>query len=224
MKILAFDATNNNSDIMVVIDGKILARSCENESLNQAESLVLKIEKCLKESKIWYQDLDLIATTKGPGNFTGIRIGFSVAQAINLALKTPLIALNNLQLIAYDYLDYQGALLVVMDAKLDEFFIEEFVVENGILSKKNSGKNLGPILIRYEEINSHLPKEHFMIVGSGKEIAKDFIKDRNFIISEKEDKIKAINIANLAAEIYGKNQAHDNEILYVRGVNITRPK
>ena len=124
MKILAFDTANKNNDVAILENDKILSKNSINDSSSQAEMLIPLIEKSLKEANIWYQNLDLIVTTKGPGNFTGIRVGFSVAKMIKAVTDIPLVTLNNLKVLAYDYLpNYEGNILVILDAKLDEFFI-----------------------------------------------------------------------------------------------------
>ena len=222
MKILAFDTANSNNDVAILNDGAILAQNSGEISSSQAEMLIPMIEKSLKSANIWYQDLDLIVTTKGPGNFTGIRIGFSVAKVIKAVTNIPLVALNNLEVLAYDYIsDYEGNILVVLDAKLEEFFIQEFVIS----AKNLIPKYVDPKLIKQEEIDDYLPESEFLIIGSGKEIAQKIITRKDFKISEKADIIQAKNLALLAIENYKKDQKDfDEEILYVRQPIITKPR
>lgn len=222
MKILAFDTASNNNDVAIVKDKKILSQNNIKDFSTQAETLVPSIEKCLNDANLWYRDLDLIAVTKGPGNFTGVRIGFTVAKTIKMTTNTPLVAINNLEAIAYDYVgNYKGNILVVLDAKLDEFFIQEFLIKSGQLKSKYDE----PKLIKCQDINNHLPKDNFLIIGSGKEIAGKLIKDKeSFTISTKEDCLSAFNLAVLASKIYKKNGKSKNAILYVRKPNITRSK
>jgi len=222
MKILAFDTANGNNDIAILKNDKVVASLSIKDSTSQAEMLVPGIEECLKEAKIWYGDLDLIATTKGPGNFTGVRIGFTVAKTIKLAANVPFIALDNVESLAYDYIDdYEGKILAVLDARLDEFFIQEFTINNKDLIAKYED----PKLISQLDINNYLPLKDFLIIGSGKEIAKELINTKTkFEISKKNDVIKAQNIARLALKIFETKGFNEEEILYVRKPAISKPK
>jgi tRNA threonylcarbamoyladenosine biosynthesis protein TsaB len=225
MKILAFDTANNNNDVAIIENGQILAQHNILENSSQAETLIPSIEKCLKDAQIWYDDLSLITTTRGPGNFTGIRIGFITAKTIKMVSQKPLITINNLEALAYNYInDYQGSILVILDAKLDEFFIEEFIIKDTSLTSKYGE----PKLIKATDIGQYIPKENFLTIGSGKNIAQEILQKNNlnnFKISKKNDIIKSANLALLALEKYQKYGQRENEdVLYVRKPNITSSK
>lgn len=231
MRILAFDTANNNNDVAILENQKIISRNKITETSTQAESLVISIEECLKNANLKYQDIDLVATNKGPGNFTGIRIAFSVAKTISMVQKIPLLSFNSLEILAYEYNDASNFklakpyILALIDARLEEFFIQEFEFQESIKAVSK------PSLIKYHEINEYLPKNSFLLIGNGKEIAKNLIKPAiNFKISDKEDEVKAANIGLMAFDFYQKNIANnaqyqaENEILYIRKPNITTPK
>jgi len=135
MKILAFDTSNGALSIALLEDQKVLEFVNIQENGKQAEMLVPLIEEVLHRQKIWYNDLDLIATTKGPGSFTGVRIGLACARTIKFAANLPLILLDSLATIAYKHRFHDGKILAAIDAKMDEFFIAEFFAENGKLER-----------------------------------------------------------------------------------------
>ncbi len=95
MLILAFDTAGLTLSVALFDDEKILAQNVIFESGRQAELLIPEIEKLLHEQKIWYQDLGLIVATKGPGSFTGTRIGLTMARTLKLATNIPLILINS---------------------------------------------------------------------------------------------------------------------------------
>jgi tRNA threonylcarbamoyladenosine biosynthesis protein TsaB len=223
MKILAFDTTNSTLSVAILFDKKLVAKKDIFENNRQAEMLVPAIEECLTKLAMWYQDLDLIAFTKGPGSFTGVRIGCSCAKALAIATKLPVIAFSSLEVIAYNYYsrvvnnnDYQK-ILVVNDAKLDEFFIQEFVIEGNKI--KSTFK---PTLINSKEIKKFLPQQQFLLAGSAKLMIKDEIK--NAIVFEQEDFINAKNIALLALEKYAISNPRELSALYIRQPKITARK
>ena len=223
MKILAFDTSNDTLSVAILENEKLIVKKDIFESNKQAEMLIPCIEECLNEIKIWYQDLDLISFTNGPGSFTGIRIGYSCAKALKIATKLPIIAISSLEVIAYDYYlkdvnqkEYQE-ILVVNDARLEEFFIQKFVIKNN-----NIKSSFEPMLITLDEIKDFFPKKNFLLVGSGKLLVKDLAV--NVMREEKEDFIDAKNIALLAIEKYKNNNNFDSEALYIRKPRISKRK
>ena len=247
MKILAFDTTNSTLSVAILFDKKLIAQKNILEENKHSALLVRSIEECLKQAKIWYQDLDLIAFTNGPGSFTGIRVGLSCAKALAIATNLPVFAVNSLEAIAYSYfIGLEGLereenskavfsdksrcqsyfsgttmgvnkILVVNDARLEEFFIQEFVVENRKLKS-----SFEPMIIRVDELKDFLPSENFLLAGSAKNIIKDDLK--NAIISSEEDFIDAKNIAFLAAEKYPENHILESSALYIRQPKISQRK
>jgi tRNA threonylcarbamoyladenosine biosynthesis protein TsaB len=211
MKILAFDTTNATLSVAILFDKKLVAGKNIFEENKHSEMLVPVIEECLKQAKIWYQDLDLIAFTNGPGSFTGVRVGYSCAKALEIATALPIVAINSLEAIAYDYiLEDCQKILVVSDAKLDEFFIQEFDVVNNQLKAMNQ-----PQLISDKEIANYFPKEKFILAGSAKTLVKN---PKNAVVFSKQDFIDAKNIALLAEKIKHNNVG---KALYIREPKIS---
>jgi tRNA threonylcarbamoyladenosine biosynthesis protein TsaB len=95
MFVLAFDTAGSGFSIALLNEDKVVDKNVISESGKQSELLILEIEKTLRSQKIWYQDLDLIVATKGPGSFTGTRIGLTAARTIKAATNLPLILINS---------------------------------------------------------------------------------------------------------------------------------
>lgn len=95
MLILAFDTAGFDLSVALLNEEKILNKNTVSETGKQSELLIVEIEKLLREQKIWYQNLDLIVATKGPGSFTGTRIGLTAARTIKAATNLPLILINS---------------------------------------------------------------------------------------------------------------------------------
>lgn len=173
MKILAFDTSNGTLSVALLEDQKILQLVNVQESGKQAEMLVILLEQVLRDNKIWYNNLDLIATTKGPGSFTGVRIGLSCARALKLATNLPLILVDALNAIAYKYRDHNGPILAAIDAKMDEFFVAEFSCED-----KKPHQLTQSRLVTKDEF-SKLSQQHNFICGNAVNIedgvSADFI-------------------------------------------------
>lgn len=220
MKILAFDSTATNFSVALLSNQKILSKNLITESGKQAELLIPQIEEVLNQNNIWYQDLDLIATTSGPGSFTGTRIGLTVARTIKLATNLPLILINSCQAIAYKYHHKAEKIFVIIDAKADEFFYAEF--------DQKTKTEAEPKLAKLEELAQIFPQEKFFLCGSGKKIAAKILEEAQyqFEMNEEEDEIESAVVGLLAYEKFknGEKFSTDLNPIYLRSPRITERK
>lgn len=212
--ILAFDTSASGFSVALLADKKILSKTVISESGKQSELLIPEIEKILLQNKIWYQNLSLIATTNGPGSFTGTRIGLSAARTLKLSTNLPLILVNSCEAIAYKYREKSEKIFVLLDAKAGDFFYAEYEKQ--------------PDLARIEDLHQIFPKEKFFLCGSGKKIAAEILERKNydFEMSQEEDEIEADLIALLALEKFTKNNegSKNLEPIYLRAPRITERK
>lgn len=81
-------------------DGKLLALKEQNGDYSHAENLTLFIEDVLKQANVKVSELDAVAVSKGPGSYTGLRIGVSTAKGLCYSLDKPLIAIDTLKHLA----------------------------------------------------------------------------------------------------------------------------
>ncbi|MBP7710352.1 MAG: tRNA (adenosine(37)-N6)-threonylcarbamoyltransferase complex dimerization subunit type 1 TsaB [Rickettsiales bacterium] len=214
MRILAFDTSASGFSVAIAENEKLLSKKIITESGKQSEFLILEIEKLLRENKIWYQDLDLIATTNGPGSFTGTRIGLTAGRTIKLATNLPLILINSCEAVAYKYREKSENIFVLLDARGDDFFYSY-----------NSSE---PQLARLEDLPNIFPKENFFLCGSGKTIAAEILKKENFKfeMNESDNEIEADLLALLAYEKFQKEmQGSENlDPIYLRAPRISERK
>ncbi len=220
MLTLAFDTSSSRLSVALLSDKKILAKNTIYESGKQSELLIPEIEKILKENKIWYQDLDLIAATNGPGSFTGVRVGLTVARTLKACLQSfPLILVNSCEVVAFKYQKKSGRIFVLLDASMGEFFCAEFFAENGVVREV-----LKPQLVGMEELLKILPKENFFLCGSGKKFVMQ--SGVSFETSEEDDAIEADFVGLLAYEKFqqGEKNSADLNPIYLRSPRIEKRK
>ncbi len=98
--ILAFDTSAGACSAAVRSDGETLAERYEERARGQAEILMPMVGEVISAAGLAYTDLDLIATTVGPGSFTGMRIGIAAARAMSLAAGIPVLGLTTLEVVA----------------------------------------------------------------------------------------------------------------------------
>jgi tRNA threonylcarbamoyladenosine biosynthesis protein TsaB len=108
-------------------DGKtILTREIAEQGYSHAEKLHVFIEEILKETGITVRDLKAIAVSKGPGSYTGLRIGVSTAKGLCYALGIPLISVDTLQVLAKQVTIEHGFIVPMIDARRMEVYSATF--------------------------------------------------------------------------------------------------
>jgi tRNA threonylcarbamoyladenosine biosynthesis protein TsaB len=223
MKILAFDTTNSTLSVALLEKNEVLAKNTIYESSKQSELIIPEIENILKKCGIWYDDLDYIAATSGPGSFTGIRVGLSVAKTLKIATNLPLILLDSLEVLAFKHRTKLLEIFVAIDAKMDEFFVASFKETKQITKSQ---------LVKSVDLINFIPKSKFILCGSGKKIASSFLlknasqfEIKNFEIENDDDFIEADLVGLLAYEkINQEKTVVNNEALYLRKPKITKRK
>lgn len=88
----------------------------------QAEMLVPMIADMVAESGMTLGDMTCIAVTRGPGSFTGVRIGLATARSLGLALNIPVIGLSTLDVIAQSYPEGKDSTLFLIDTKRGDYY------------------------------------------------------------------------------------------------------
>lgn len=219
MKVLAFDTTSSSLSVALVENNITLSKNTTTIRGKQSELLIPEIEKILKENKVWYQDLDLISATNGPGSFTGCRIGLTTVRTLKLATNLPLVLLNSCEVIAYKYRKSLQKISVLLDAAMDEFFYAEFISENGKLKEI-----LEPQLTNEENLKAIFPKEEFLLCGSGKNLINSQIFKCE--ISSEEDIVEADLVGLLALEKFRDNPNLESNLdpIYLRKPRIEKRK
>lgn len=90
MNTLYIDTRNNKEIIVAVIkDGKEY-KAVSSPDRTKADAVLILIQKALEDAGISFNDLHAIYCEKGPGSFTGLRVGFAIANSLSLALLIPL--------------------------------------------------------------------------------------------------------------------------------------
>ena len=108
-------------------------------SLTHSERLMSSIEHMFSKAGIVVADIDAIGVSTGPGSFTGIRIGMSVAKAMAYAANKPLIAISTLESIAYRYFESGHLVCPLIDARRSEVYAALFNVNDDVTTLEQIG-------------------------------------------------------------------------------------
>lgn len=174
-----------------------------DKEYRHAEVLHLLVQETLQESKLSINDLNAVAISKGPGSYTGLRVGVSAAKGFCYALEIPLIAINTLYLIALEAknkksLENISGYTAMIDARRDEVYLQEF--DTNLISLDNPQP---VILTNYQSKNQNI-----VYCGDGSEKAKKFIDESKNIFIPKANAL-ANNMCLLSYKKFEKKEFED---------------
>jgi len=220
-KILCFDVSSNSCSVAIAEGQNILSFEQEMRPSMQAESLMVMIERALKNTSKQYKDLDYLAVTVGPGSFTGIRIGLAVAKGILYTSNMQGIAIDNFESANYrlkmQVKEYDSA-FVILNAYRNQVYVQEFI-QNGDKTK--------PALVNNTDIIDLLKqrKNRTICTGSGVSVIYPELKNLdNLTILPRFPTVRAIHIAKLADDKINNNEFSPIEPLYIRPPDAVIPK
>ena len=99
--ILNIETSTSVCSVALCEDGEIISQRENNEGKSHASLLTVFIDEILKEASVNIKKIDAIAVSKGPGSYTGLRIGVSVAKGLCYGVDLKLISINTLQSMAF---------------------------------------------------------------------------------------------------------------------------
>lgn len=125
--ILNLETSTKNCSVGISKNGVCIALKEQNDGqYSHAEKLHVFIEELLNEHQLKVTDLDAIAVGKGPGSYTGLRIGVSAAKGLAYAAEIPLISVHTLQALANTVKPKEGLIIPILDARRMEVYAAIF--------------------------------------------------------------------------------------------------
>jgi tRNA threonylcarbamoyl adenosine modification protein YeaZ len=130
-------------------DGQVLSE-VPLELAAVSNRVVAAIDEALAEAGCQLEDLSKIVLVKGPGTFTGSRVGVSIAKAVSYALPCTLTSITTLEAVAWTGLetiageDVDGPVWALLDARRHQFYVQEFVHCGGTIEPQGERVCLGP--------------------------------------------------------------------------------
>jgi tRNA threonylcarbamoyladenosine biosynthesis protein TsaB len=218
--ILNIETATKNCSVSIAHNGETVSlKEINNGGYSHAEKLHEFIKDVIKEAKIKITDIDAIAVSKGPGSYTGLRIGVSAAKGLCFALNIPLISVSTLKSLAHSVSISNGIIIPLLDARRMEVYSEVF-------KNKNSIRNVLAEIIDETSFSKYLNESEVYFLGDGAEKCKELIthKNANFI-DNKFPSAKEMSL--LSFEKYKKNDIEDVayfEPFYLKDFLVTKPK
>ncbi len=122
MNILAIDTSTSFASIAVAVDEQIVAESLVNTNRTLSARLVPEIERLLATAGLAISDIDLFASSIGPGSFTGVRGGVATIQGLALAVGRPCAGFSSLAMLAMNFTLTTTLICPLLDARKSEVY------------------------------------------------------------------------------------------------------
>ncbi len=122
MKILAIEASGLTAGCAVAEDEKLIGEYNLQYQKTHSQTLIPMLEELKRALELDLTTIDAIAITKGPGSFTGLRIGAATAKGIALALDKPILPVSTLDSLAFNAYGTQKLVCPIMDARRQQVY------------------------------------------------------------------------------------------------------
>jgi len=220
--ILNIETATKNCSVSVSRDGTVIGiKELNDGNYSHGENLHVFIETVLKEAQASFSEIDAVAVSKGPGSYTGLRIGVSAAKGLCFSLEKPLISIGTLTALATSIkVDMGSYIIPLLDARRMEVYGAVFD------HKYTQVVATAAHIIDETSFNDILEKGNVHFLGDGAEKCKEIIKHKNAIFLDGYFP-SAKEMAQLS---YTKFQQQDFEDVayfepfYLKDFLITKPK
>lgn len=133
MQVLAVETTGAFASVALVKDGELMGHITGHDRFSHLQELMVQVKAVLEEGGAKLGDIDVIAASRGPGSFTGIRIGVSSARALSQILGVPCVAVPTLEALAMRAEDAGEGVIVcpMLDARRSQIYAGGYRIEEG---------------------------------------------------------------------------------------------
>ncbi len=172
MKILALDSTAVVASVALCDDDARLGELTLENGNTHSETLLPMVEFLLSRFELTPNEIDLFAVAKGPGSFTGVRIGAATVKGLAFGTEKPCIGVSTLEALSYNLAHMDGLICPVMNARRQQVYTALFRAEGGVLTRL-----MPDSAIAIAELNKHLEAfdEPVRLVGDGYEITEPLL-------------------------------------------------
>jgi len=220
--ILNIETATKNCSVSLSDHGKLVALKEHNDDgYSHGELLHIFIEEILKSTQKSVHDIDAIAVSKGPGSYTGLRIGVSAAKGLCFSLDKPLISISTLASLANAIKVEQDTFIVpLLDARRMEVY--SAIYDHNY----NQLREIQAEIIDENSFTAILNKAKVYFLGDGAEKCKSIINHKNAVFLDGYFP-SAKQMVKLSNDKFKKNDIEDVayfEPFYLKDFMITKSK
>ncbi|MBU8576203.1 tRNA (adenosine(37)-N6)-threonylcarbamoyltransferase complex dimerization subunit type 1 TsaB [Bacillus pumilus] len=142
MTILAIDTSNHTLGIALVKDSTVIGESITYLKKNHSVRAMPTVEALLKECGVAPSELSKIVVAKGPGSYTGVRIGVTIAKTLAWTLSIPISAVSSLETLAANGQYFDGWVSPLFDARRGQVYTGLYTFEEGKIKEIKPDQNI----------------------------------------------------------------------------------
>lgn len=220
--ILGIDTATTGCSVALWRDGECLARRAGRMPRGQSEALAPMIQAVRDEADVDFSSLDAVAVTRGPGAFTGLRIGLAAARGLALVLDKPCIGVSTFDALLADALltvdvEKFDILAVAIESKRDDIFLALYTPDGREISAPFAAE---PVAL----LGTIRPDQRVVVVGDATDRVMAVLRD--FCDARAEPTIDvpdALTVARLASQGLLSGDVAPATPLYMRPPDVTLP-
>lgn len=211
MKILSLDSATESASCALLDDEKLLGEITFNYKKQHSVITMPMIDSLLKNTGTNIDSIDGFVVSKGPGSFTGLRIGMATIKGLSQGLNKPLISISSLDALAYNLAFSEGIICPIMDALRNNVYTALYKFEKNKLVRVSDY-----MAIHIDELLEELKKydSKIIFIGDGTYKFKNYLAEKmeGFNISfapTNLNLVKASSLGELGLN-YLKNKEDEN--------------
>ncbi len=170
--ILGLDTSTEILGLALLREGRVVSSLSLAIGRSHSEKLPGTLDRFLSEAGVLVSELSGLAVSIGPGSFTGLRVGLSLAKGMAYTLGLPLVGVPTLKALAWRCRPSRHPIGAMLDARKGEVFYAQYEERGGELERKSPDRALSPEALANEI------REPTLFVGSGVRVYGDFLKNR----------------------------------------------
>lgn len=209
MKILAIESSAKAASCALSVDGRLVAQYFQNCGLTHSATLLPMINGMLEGCGIGVAELDRIAVAKGPGSFTGLRIGVAAAKGLSWGAEKPVCGVSTLEGMAWQAACLNPLVCCVMDARRAQVYNALFDVAEGRPRRLCEDRAVSLEQLANELKNYEKP---FLLVGDGTDLCYDYMDKAGIPILLPPEHLKHQSAAGVAMAAAQAEPISSNEL------------
>jgi len=218
LKILSIDTASDICGVSILEDNNLICNLDNNTGRTHSENLMPMIASAFSENNLSLNNIDLIVCDKGPGSFTGIRIGIATVKAFNDSIGIPCIGISSLESLAYNIkqnLQENDFVCSIIDCKNDNCYYAIYQLKGNQIKEIVEPKADNIEIFR--TIASDFKNKNITFIGDGSLIYKDYLNSIfetcNF---SNKNALSSYSLGLAGLEKYNNQQFCDVLPLYLR--------
>jgi len=218
--ILSIESSGQAASTAVSLDGKLIWSRKSSELFAHSAALGIQAAEAIRFIKENRFRLDAVAVSEGPGSYTGLRIGISLAKGLCFGFDIPLIALPTLKIMAIALIPSSSYLCPMIDARRMEIYSTLYDED------LNEIEPVRAIIVNEDSYRDWLLQKEIIFFGSGAEKCKALIHSSNAVFAE-DIHPSALNMSDEAEKAFMRKAFVDIayfEPFYLKEFQATTPK